>query len=120
MKKIAPVVLAVASVLLVAGCGGSNDSAKQPSTKPLVVPVTFKNGTVEPQGKRVDVNVDQPVILGVTADAPGEIHVHSSPEQELEYTAGESDVELDPIDKPGLVEVESHTLDKQILELEVR
>ena len=38
----------------------------------------------------------------------------------LKYTVGESELELDPIDKPGLVEVESHSLDKQIVELEVR
>ena len=120
MKKTINVGVALSTVLLVAGCGGGSDSAKTPSDKPLVFQVTFKKGTVEPQGERVKVNVGQPVILEVTADEPGEIHVHSSPEQELKYTAGKSDVELDPIDKPGLVEVESHTLDKQILELEVR
>ena len=119
-KKCLHVSLAVASALLVAGCGGSDTTKKPPSTKPLVIQVTFKNDTVEPQGKRVDVNLGQPVILEVNADKPGEIHVHSSPEQELEYTAGKSTLEVDPIDKPGLVEVESHALEKQIVELEVR
>ena len=119
MKKIATLVTAVASVLLVAGCGG-DAQPKAPSTKPLVVQVTFDHDTVEPQGKRIDVNVGQPVILEVTADKPGEIHVHSSPEQELKYTVGKSTLELEPIDKPGLVEVESHSLEKQIVELEVR
>ena len=55
----------------------------------------------------------------MTADVPGEIHVHSDPEQELEYDAGTTTVEIAPIDQPGVVDVESHTLDAVIVQLEV-
>ncbi len=63
--------------------------------------------------------VGQPITLHVTADAPGEIHVHSSPEQELEYDQGTTDVQLTPITTPGTVDVESHALEKVIVQLEV-
>ena len=62
----------------------------------------------------------EPVELVVEADEPGEIHVHSAPEQELEYGEGTTTLELDPIERPGVVEVESHTLEKTIVQLEVR
>ena len=53
------------------------------------------------------------------ADKAGEIHVHSSPEQELQYAAGTTDKTI-TLDQPGVVEMESHTLDKLIAQLEVR
>jgi hypothetical protein len=75
---------------------------------------------VTPNGERVEVGVGQPIQLAVTADAPGEIHVHSSPEQEFEYEKGSSTLDLEPIPAPGVVEVESHTLDKVIVSLQAR
>lgn len=117
--------LATVSVMLcvVAGataCGGdSGSSSDGGSQAPKVIDVTFKGDDVTPNGERVEVSVNQPIELKVTADAPGEIHVHSSPEQELEYKAGTQTVELTPIDKPGEVDVESHALNKTIVQLEV-
>jgi hypothetical protein len=63
--------------------------------------------------------VGQEIDLVVTADQPGEIHVHSTPEQELAYEAGTTTLPL-TIDQPGVVEVESHDLDLTIVQLEVR
>ena len=83
------------------------------------IDITVSGDTVTPSGERVDAKVGEEIILHVTADAPGEIHVHSSPEQELEYEAGTTDLPL-TIDQPGLVDVESHTLDMVIVQLEVR
>ena len=45
--------------------------------------------------------------------------MHSEPEQELEYDAGTTTLDL-TIDRPGVVEVESHTLDQVIVQLEVK
>ncbi len=101
-------------------CGGDSTPSSSSSDGPKVIEVTFEGDTVTPNGDRVEVSVGQPIELEVTADAPGEIHVHSSPEQELEYTKGTSTVKMDPIDKPGIVEVESHSLEKTIFSLEVR
>ena len=120
MRRVLALVLAALLALTVSGCGGDSSPSAGSSTRPKVIDVTFSGDSVSPSGERVQVSVDQPVELKVTADAPGEIHVHSSPEQELSYDKGTSTVDLKPIDKPGIVEVESHTLDKTIVQLEVR
>ncbi len=99
-----------------AACG--EDEPDAPRT-PVTIEVTFDGDSVTPNGERVDVAVGQPVVLEVTADEAGEIHVHSDPEQELEYAAGTTTLELDPIDKPGVVDVESHDLEATIVQLEV-
>lgn len=103
----------VAATALLAGCSDSGGTTTQD------IDVTVKGDTVTPDGDKVAVPVGKQVTLHVTADAPGEIHVHSSPEQELEYDKGTSDLEL-TIDKPGTVEVESHTLDKVIVQLQAQ
>lgn len=89
------------------------------SPEAQTIDITVSGDTVTPSGERVDAKVGEEIILHVTADAPGEIHVHSTPEQELEYDAGTTDLPL-TIDQPGLVDVESHTLDLVIVQLEVR
>ena len=45
--------------------------------------------------------------------------MHSTPEQEIAYDAGTSEHEI-TIDRPGVVEVESHEPDVIVLQLEVR
>ncbi|WP_310528106.1 hypothetical protein [Nocardioides sp.] len=83
------------------------------------IDVSVSGDTVVPSGERVDAKVGEEIVLHVTADAPGEIHVHSTPEQEFTYEAGTTDLPL-TIDQPGLVDVESHTHDLVIVQLEVR
>jgi hypothetical protein len=82
------------------------------------VDVRFTGGKVSPNGDRVEAEVGKPVTLRITADEGGEIHVHSTPEQEIEYPAGKSTRKL-TIDKPGVVDVESHDLEQVIVQLEV-
>ena len=110
--------LALILGLALAGCGDDVNSGD--TTEPLTITVTISGDSVTPNGERVEVATGQVVELEVTADAPGEIHVHSDPEQEFEYEAGTTTLPLDPIDAPGVVDVESHTLDKVIVQLEVR
>ena len=83
------------------------------------IDVTIEGDSVTPNGDRVDVRTGQRIELVVQADVAGEIHVHSDPEQELEYGAGTTTLPL-TIDKPGIVEVESHALEKTIVQLEVK
>ena len=115
--------LATLTVLLcalpLAACGDEEKPADT-SSEPKVIEVTFDSDGVTPNGERVDVSLGQDVELQITADQPGEIHVHSDPEQELEYAEGESTVTIQGIDTPSTVDVESHTLDKVIVQLEVR
>ena len=134
--------LIAALFLVVSGCGsdepsGSDEpksdkssatadpSAKpKPSKKPnkpsgTTIDITFKGDTVDPSGAEKKVKAGKPITLHIVADKPGELHVHSSPEQEIEYDAGTSDKKL-TIDRPGIVEVESHNLEQLIVVLEVR
>jgi hypothetical protein len=146
-RTLATLAVLVCTTALVSGCGGDDDriSTEPTSTVPnsseatptdpassgtseptetaagtQQIEVTFAGDSVTPNGERVEVAVGKPVELVVTADEPGEIHVHSSPEQEFEYPQGTTTIELDPIQRPGVVEVESHTLEKTILQLEAR
>lgn len=137
---VAPLLLVSA---LAAGCGGEaeDDSAQEATPSASVssspteaaeespeqtpqesgqrLEVSFEAGTYSPLGERVEVSLDEPVVLVVTADAAGSLHVHSTPEQEVEFEAGTSEHEL-TFSRPGVVEVESHDPDLVVLQLEVR
>ena len=102
-----------------AGSSPSDAGSSSPAADNPVIDVTFAGDTVTPNGDRVKVGTGQDITLNVTADAPGEIHVHSTPEQELEYDAGTSTLTIVGIDQPGIVDVESHNLEKIIVQLEV-
>ena len=85
----------------------------------VAVTVTREGDSFTPNGERVELGVDQPLVLTIEADQAGELHVHSTPEQEIPYDAGTSEHEI-VIDRPGVVEVESHEPDLVLLQLEVR
>jgi ABC-type glycerol-3-phosphate transport system substrate-binding protein len=116
--------VAVAALLLVAamataGCG----SKSQPSgpLQTLVIDITISGSSTTPNGQTIDVAVGQRIELDVTADTPGEIHVHSSPdEQEFEYDQGSSTLQVKPIEAPGRIMVESHTLNKTLFILQAK
>jgi hypothetical protein len=119
MRRVfAALALVVCSIGL-AGCGDDEpaDNGKDLPTK--TIDVTFEGDSVTPNGDRVEVQVNQPIELVVKADAEGEIHVHSDPEHEFEYGPGTTTLPAFTIDKPGIIEVESHGLEKTIVQLEV-
>jgi hypothetical protein len=121
MRRTLAAAAAVLAVLALAtACGDEEQPSNDGTAKPKVVEVTFEGDSVSPNGERVEVARGQDVRLDVTAEEAGEIHVHSTPEQELEYRAGESTVTIQGIDQPGTVDVESHSLDQVIVQLEVR
>lgn len=108
--------------LALVGCGGEDDSdgdgGSSPKGDAQTVQITIENGDISPKGERVETTAGTPVTLEITSDVAGELHVHSRPEQEIEYDEGTSDHEL-TIDTPGIVEVESHEPPVQILQLQV-
>ncbi|RZI79262.1 MAG: hypothetical protein EOO67_20700 [Microbacterium sp.] len=123
--------------LTVAGCGaGSNDApttrdaAGDATATPLaqvtgtpaagaeVVEITLDGSTVSPDGEARTVKRNQPVVLKITAAQAGQLHVHSTPEQVVDFPAGESEITLD-FAIPGVVAVEDHALDKTIVQFEV-
>lgn len=111
--------------LSLSGCGSddtptpSGDGTSSAGTDNPAIQVTITADSVTPNGERVEVKAGQDVTLEVTADTAGEIHVHSTPEQELEYDAGTTTLTITDLDQPGVVDVESHSLEKVIVQLEV-
>jgi len=122
MRRALAVLTLVVCTVGLAGCGDDDSSGSDEGTDlaTKTIEVTIKGDDVTPNGDRVEVQVNQPIELVVVADSEGEIHVHSDPEQELEYGAGTTTLPTFKIDKPGIVEVESHALEKTIVQLEVK
>ena len=140
--------VAVAAVALLAtGCSGSNDqpadagtnaaaatspapasppSSASPSAEPpspaqpagISVDITIDGDTVAPNGERIKVAKGEPVTLNISSDRSGELHVHSSPEQEIAFGQGASTKEV-IIDAPGIVDVEDHDSGIVLLQLQV-
>lgn len=96
-----------------------SESASEPAEDGTRIEITREGDTFTPMGERVEAPVGEPVTLVITADTAGELHVHSTPEQEVAYEAGTSEHTV-TIDRPGVVEVESHEPDVVVLQLEVR
>ena len=108
-------------VVLGAACGSDDDADGGGDTTVKTIEITVADGVMTPSGEEVDVDTGQPVDLVVTADAPGEIHIHSDPEQEFPYEGtGEPETFELQIDRPGQVDIESHTLDQLIVKLVVQ
>jgi hypothetical protein len=115
-RHLAALAVLVTTLGLVTACGDDEPSDTGGETE--TIEITFSEGTVTPNGERVKVSVGQPIDLVVEADEAGEIHMHSDPEQEFPYEAGTTTFEIE-IDRPGIVDVESHELDATIVQLEV-
>lgn len=119
VQQVAAAALVAVSSLTLGACGADKTDANTGAgTGPVTIEVTFQDGTVTPSGETVEVGTGEPVELRITADEAGEIHVHSNPEQELAYDAGDSTQTI-TIDTPGTVDVESHDLDQVIVQLHV-
>ncbi|HEX3296600.1 MAG TPA: hypothetical protein VHR85_07250 [Nocardioides sp.] len=122
MRRLVALGVTLVSAFTLSACGSSSSSSGAGDDEPTkVIDITFDGNDVTPNGTDIDVKVGQRIELDVTADKPGEIHVHSSPEeQEFEYDAGSSTLQVTPIPAPGQVVVESHTLDKTLFTLVAR
>jgi hypothetical protein len=118
-RRVLAVLALVVCTAGLAGCG-DDDSAGAKDLTTKTIKVTVSGDTITPNGDRIQAEVNQPIELVVVADADGEIHVHSDPEHEFEYKAGTTTLSPFKIDKPGLVTIESHTLEKTIVQLEVK
>jgi hypothetical protein len=119
-RLLAAATTVLVTLTLVTACGSEEQPSNDGTASPKVIKVTIEGDSVTPNGERVKVARGENVRLDVTAEEAGEIHVHSDPEQELEYKAGVSTVTIQGIDQPGTVDVESHALEKVIVQLEVQ
>jgi hypothetical protein len=141
--------LSLAVTVLLAGCSsentadpiskptGSQTSAvtpsvagSPPSTSPTATPtkpptdspllsVTIDGEEVLPNAQEIDLSVGEPLLIEIESDRAGELHVHSSPEQFIEFAAGTADAKL-VIKTPGQIEVEDHQTRAVVALLTVR
>lgn len=115
------VVALVLVSLALSGCSGSSsggDKGVASGSQTVTINVTIKGASVTPNGARVQVKIGTPITLKINADKAGEIHVHSTPELHIDFPKGTSTKKF-TIDKPGIIDVEDHALDKVIVQLEV-
>jgi hypothetical protein len=111
----------LAVLLALAGCSSGSSKASTGASDGgtrTTIHITVKDGHVTPNGDRVEAPVGKPITLHIEADSAGQIHVHSTPEQEIDFPKGTSTKRL-TIDKPGIVDVEDHALDQVIVQLQV-
>ena len=87
----------------------------------LTINIEIAGGKTVPNGKKINVGVDQKVILKVISDTDDEIHAHlGEMGYELAVRAGQPASGSFTVDSPGSFEVESHHLGKTIVILNAR
>lgn len=96
----------------------SEEPEPEPEPQGTVVVVTIDGDRIEPNGASIKADLDEPVVLAITSDRPGELHVHSTPEQYVEFRRGSHEYEL-TFEQPGVVEVEDHDTGFVIAQLQV-
>ncbi|MBB2944356.1 hypothetical protein FB565_004085 [Actinoplanes lutulentus] len=119
-----PTALLLVGILVLGGCTRATPVEAVPSTcgsaAPDAVPlnVALREGRAEPAPHRVSVATGSPVLLGVSADVPTEVHVHG---YDLVYPvqAGQPACVLFVADRAGLFDVEAHP-ETLLLQIEVR
>lgn len=90
----------------------------EPEPEGTIVVVTIEGDRIEPNGASIKADLDEPVVLSITSDRAGELHVHSTPEQFVEFRKGSHEYEL-TFEQPGVVEVEDHDTGFVIAQLQV-
>ena len=122
-RTIAVGVLTLVTSLGVTGCGNdsSGTSSKDPSADASAqkLDVSIKGDAITPTNKRIPVSMDEPLTITIKSDRSGELHVHSSPEEEIPFDKGTTTKKL-TFKTPGVIEVEEHVSDTLIAQLEVR
>lgn len=110
----------VAASLVLSGCAAdpAEEREKEAAAPPETVKISISDDAISPLGERIEIPVGVSVPVQITADREGSLHVHSTPEQELEFVDGVTAHDL-KIDRPGIVEVEMHDPDVVVLQLKV-
>lgn len=125
-----------ALVLTLAGCGsGSGGSAADtlpatatatpsadvtgtPAADAVVIAITIDGTNVSPKSESREVKRDQPIVFQIQASQAGQLHVHSSPSQVIDYPEGASAITVS-FAIPGIVDVEDHAIGEPIIQFEV-
>ena len=120
LVRTAAVALSVALGLGLSAC--SSDEPADTATdgdSSQTLDITVADGAISPNGERIELGIGEEITINVDSDVAGSFHVHSTPEQEVEFTEGESTSTLS-FDRPGVVEMESHDPTLVVAQFEVR
>ena len=111
---------------------GSGAPEESPSTSPPqsaspteqapagpTIEVRIEGDQVAPNAEELSIDVNETLVWNITSDRAGELHVHSKPEQFVEFGEGTTRAEI-TIETPGSVEVEDHETSAVVAILEVR
>jgi hypothetical protein len=81
--------------------------------------VTIDGDQISPNAEEIDLGTGDKLLVEVQSDRAGELHVHSAPEQFIEFAAGTTHSEI-VVNTPGTVEVEDHDTSAVVALIEVR
>lgn len=90
----------------------------KPAANAEIIPISIGRTSVSPVGAKAKVSPGQPVVLRIHAEVTGELHVHSTPEQHVDFPVGDSEITL-TFRTPGLIAIEDHALNQLIVQVEV-
>lgn len=101
----------------------SSAAPASPSTEstdlgPLLT-VTIDGDQISPNAEEIDLGTGDKLLVEVQSDRAGELHVHSAPDQFIEFAAGTTNSEI-VVNTPGTVEVEDHETSAVVALIEVR
>ncbi|HZC26092.1 MAG TPA: cupredoxin domain-containing protein [Actinopolymorphaceae bacterium] len=115
---LAPALVGLA--LLVAGCGSGSGTAERSGSAPTVkvLHVKIMAGKVSPNAENVKVPKGTKIRIEVTSDAADELHVHGY-DKELEVKPGTPGTLTFVADETGRFEIEMHSSDTLVYQLEV-
>lgn len=149
MRTLASLTIALAVLVALAGCSSddtptaadpptpaSDSTGSSPSTSPSAAPtpspsvapeepartaleVTIAGDDVGPNGESIELDVDETLTISVASDRAGELHVHSKPEQYVEFPEGTSTQEI-TVETPGVVDIEEHDSGVVVAQLRVQ
>lgn len=141
--------LTLTALTTLAACGGQDESAADPASSGgtsasasatptpsaatgegrgsgLAAPapeadlaVEIAGDDISPNAAELEVGVGDSITVSVESDRAGELHVHSTPEQYVEFEAGETAQEL-TFTTPGTVEFEDHDTGDVVAFVDVR
>lgn len=93
-------------------------AAESTDLGPLLT-VTIDGEKVSPNAMEIDLDTGEKLLVAIDSDRAGELHVHSAPEQFIEYAEGTTKGEI-VVNTPGTVEVEDHDTGAVVAVIEVR
>ena len=97
----------------------SATAEEEPAPAGPVLSVTIDGQDVGPNAEEIDLDTGEKLTIDIQSDRAGELHVHSTPEQFIEFDAGTTSARL-VIETPGSVEVEEHDTSAVVALITVR